>query len=477
MKKFFLFILVFTTSSVYPQTDLDGLEKELEQKDKKQEFDENLASNLSLQDAIDEGLRENFHQLTRKYQFELNEIVFKDAHDDYFYPKLNLTMGLTSDHFVENFYRDNNVNASSPKTPTGYFGLELEDYTLFNWGKDYMDYLNSKDLYQRAKQNLSEDKRELRYQIIQHYFDLSTKYLLVRVQKRQLSHTSFIYRLAKEKLSLRKINSQEYLQAKTLFLEAHKNYQDALFIYYKSQETMATLLGDDLTTTYKPLNVLRYKPVTLSSKEAYAFIKKNNRQVLDAKTQVKVNSRLYQKALKDNLPLPKLSLKLGSYYRTFSNTGYSDEYNTFANSKNLEVAATVNMTWRLLGRGGLFNSRINESAYYHKKMSELQLRESHRNAEVSGHLTHGRILHLQKKFEAADAGLKNARKVFDKAIDNYLASKTSFANIKQILQHLQDASTNYHNTKYEHLAEKIQLARIMGVDDFPGERFDRLIEQ
>ena len=39
----------------------------------------------------------------------------------------------------------NGINASSSRVPNGYIGLEMEDYTFFNWGKDYLDFLNTKE--------------------------------------------------------------------------------------------------------------------------------------------------------------------------------------------------------------------------------------------------------------------------------------------------------------------------------------------
>ncbi len=466
--------MLITTALAQP--NLDKLEKELASSDPDQSLSD-VAENLSLQDAINEGLRRNHNEIVRKYEFQLNEIIYKDAYDDYYYPKLNLTMGLASDHFAENLYRDNDINASSSKTPNGFVGLELKDYTVFNWGKDYLDFLNSKDGHKRTKENISESRRELRLDIINNYFNLSRYYLAVRIYKKQLSHTSFIYRLAKEKLTLRKINSQEFLQAKTLFLEAHKNYHESLYQYYQVQESMATLLGDGLKTIYKPLSILKYRPITFSSKESYEFVKKNGRNILDAKANMKISNRTYQRTLKDNLPLPKFSLKLGSYQRAFSSAGYDNEYNTFQNSKNIEIAATLNMSWRIYGSGGFFNSRKTETSFYNKKISEMRLREAHRDAEVVNHLTHARVLHLQKKYDAAEAGIKNARRVFDKAIDNYLASKTSFATLKQVLDELLNANLTLEHTKYEHLAEKLTLAKIMGVDDFPGQKFDNLVER
>ena len=458
------------------QTDLEQLEKDIKQN----KIMENLTDNavaISLHDVIGDGLRKNTSEKARQYQIQLNEIILKDAHDDFYFPKLNLTMATTSDHFTENFYRDNKDNASSAKTPTGAVGLEIEDYTLFNWGKDYLDYLNSKETYKRTKENFVENKRELRLEIIQTYFNLARQNKTVRIYKKHLSHTSFIYRLAKEKMSLKKVSSQEFLEAKALFLKAHQDFHSALYNYYEIQESMSTTLSDNLKTIYKPVNSLKYKPIAFSSNESFRFVNKNNRNILDAKTNVNNTNRNYQKVLKNNLPLPKFSVKLGSYQRAFSSDGYDDQYETFAGSKNVEIAATMNMSWRIYGSGGFFNSRTTETSFYNKKLSELSLREAHRQAEVSNRLTHSKIIYLERKYEANKANLKNARRVFDKTVDNYLESKTDFTSVKRALERVRDTGIEHEITKYEHLTQKITLAKLMGVDDFPGEKFDELVEK
>ena len=293
--------------------------------------------------------------------------------------------------------------------------------------------------------------------------------------KKQLSHTSFIYRLAREKLGLRKVGTQEFLQAKAEFLNAHTKYQNSLFEYYNQQQAFADLLGDDLKTIYKPADQLKFKSISIKRIDAQKYIDKNRPDILQAKTNVENASRSYQKALKDNLPLPEFNLKLGTYQKAFSTAGASDDYETFAGSRNVEIAATLNMTWTLYGSGGFFNSRVTERSYYQKRIAELNLKENYRKSHVANNLIHSRIQYLEKRYEAANAQVNNARKTFDKAIDNYIAGKTRFGDMRDVLQVLIDSTVEAENVKYEHLAEKVNYAAIMGLNDFPGDNFEALI--
>ncbi|MBD65820.1 MAG: hypothetical protein CME62_11475 [Halobacteriovoraceae bacterium] len=468
--------LLFISTNAWSQNNLDDIEKTIE-KDRNLTNLSNTAKAISLNDAIEEGLRKNNAELLRKYQRQINELNFKDAFEDFYFPKLNLTMQTTDDHFVENIYRDDIENAESSKTPQGFIGLEMPDYTLFNWGKDFLNYLNEKEIYKRNKQIFVEQRRELRFRIITNYFNLSRLRNISRVYKKQLSHTSFIYKLAKEKLGLRKINSQEYLQAKAEFLKAHKNYQASLFAYYSQQQELADIMGDNPETVYTTTDSLKFNPLVLGAAEAQKLIAQNSPQVRDARTSLENANRTYQRVLKDNLPLPKFSLKLGSYRKTFSQDGVQDNFETFDGSRNLEVAATVNMTWTIFGSGGFFNSRVTERSYYQKRMAEINLKEAYRDTRVANQLTNSRINYLEKQFNATEAQLKNARKVFDYAIDNYIDSKTGFAELKLVLDEIQDAGISLENVKYDHLVEKITYASVLGIDDFPGEKFENLVEK
>lgn len=466
-------ILAFFSVSTLAQ-NLDDIEKDLNSGQSVQSLS-NVSKSLSLQQAIEIGLRKNINQKLQSYEFQLNEITFKDQYQDFWFPKLSLSITTSNDHFTENLYRDVSDNAESSKNPTGTIRFGFDDYTLFNWGKDYLTYINNKEIYERQKEKYKEEDRDLRFQIIAEYFNLSRQYQIVQATKKQLNHTSFVYRLAKEKLTARKASTQEFYQAKALFLDSHKEYQDSLFTYYQIQENLANLLGDDITSTYYPQDILKYKALNIDSVESLKLALANNSSIKDARVETNTNSRLYEKKMKENLPLPKFSVKLGNYYRPLSNSGYSDNYETFSNSKNIEVAATINMTWTIFGSGGLFNSRVKESSYYQKRIAEIKLLESHREVKVKNRLTHSRIRYLEKKFKAAEADLKNSRLVFDKTIDNYIANKTDFSNIYQVLNDLLLSTKDFHNTKYAHLVEKLTMSQIMGVNDFPGEKFDNLV--
>lgn len=467
-----IFITSFFLQNVFAQENLEQLEKEAQNATT---ASQNSSVYLTLRDAIEQGLRESIPEQIRKYEFEIQELNYKDAKEEFYYPKLSLNVATDGDHFIENLYRDPSKNASSAKTPDGFVGLELEDYTLFNWGRDYLEYLNAQASYKRQSQYLTEQKRSLRFQIILAYFELAKRKKITLISRTILRHTSFIYRLAREQVSLKKVNTQEFLQTKAEFLEAHRNYQSSLSAYAQAQEAFSNSIGSANQNLYSPAEQLKFATLIIDESRAQKIITQRNPELLEAKTQLANANRSYQKTIKDNLPLPKFTLKLGSYKRLFSQDGTRDEYETFNDSANVEIAASLNMKWTIFGSGGFFNSRKTERSFYNKKIAELRLRDSKRQIEVANQTIFSRLRYLEKEYTATKALLDNSQKVFDKTLDNYISRKTSFVNIKYVINNLYNTSVEYENLKFEHVFEKVSLALLMGVDDFPGEKFETLV--
>lgn len=429
---------------------------------------------LSLNDAIEIGLRKNIVERTEEYVFEIAHNDYKDAYYNFYFPRLSIFFN-TTNHSLENLYRDQFNNNTSGKTPTGSVGIGFDDFTLFNWGKDYLDYINAREIFERKKALNGERKRDLRFQIIAQYFNLVRVNQNIKAYKKQLRQTSFIYRLAKEKRNLKKIKYQELLQAKSEFLNSHQKYQEELAHFFTEQQKLANLLGDSPKSNYKLLNQLKFKPLAETTSELISLNTKKNTKVLDAKLELENSNRSYSRTLKENLPLPKISMRLGAYRKAFDTSGLQDEYRTFGDSNNVELSATVSASWTIFGSGGFLNSRVKENAYFQKKIAEIRYFDSIRETKLSAKHTLKTVEYLEKKYKAVDQKLKNATTLYDRSLDNYIAGRTSFANLKHAIETVEEASLEYEYTKYMHLYHKVELAQVLGLYDFPGEKFEELI--
>lgn len=471
-------ILSITFNSFAQDADLGDLES-VEKLTKTTNLDvkENLndqSKKLTLKDAIEEGLRRNAMEKSRAYQREKNELDFKDQSDNFWFPQLSLKL-ISNETLVDNLYTDVNSGQGTPKTATGYAGIGFDDYTVFNWGKDYLEYQNNKETYKRTNQTFNEQRRLLRFNIIAQYFNVGRAKRILQIKKAQLRHTSFMYRLAKEKLNLKKIKYQQYLQSKAEFLRSHSEFQEANYQVTEQENGLAKLLGDDLTTTYTPLEYIKFVPMTTKKTESYKYALTKSPEFLEAKKDLANANRSFQKMLKENMPLPKFDIKFGAFKHNFTEAGAYDYQGLDNGTRNVELVASINMTWKIFGSAGLFNSRDTERSYIGKRLAEIKYREARRNTSTRVNTLHRKIRYLEKQTTANEAFVKNAQKTFDRTLDNFISGKTTFAEMKIVLDSLILSEEQLENSKYQHMVAKLQLSHIMGLDDFPGESFEKMV--
>jgi outer membrane protein TolC len=243
------------------------------------------------------------------------------------------------------------------------------------------------------------------------------------------------------------------------------------------EEELANLLGDEYQTAYRTNEQLKFVSVNTSMDEALRLAEEQSVEYRNAKLQYDNASRSYEKALKDNLPLPKFGLNLGAYRTGFDPDGTTYSYETSPNNRNVELVAAINMRWTLLGEGGFFNSRVNQQAYLNKRIAEINYFNTKRLLEVKVRTIYRTLRYLEQKVEIAQFQQKNAQSNYDSVLDNYIGGRATYADIKLAVDNLVQSQINTENVKYEHLLKKLELADYMGLEDFPGENFETLAQR
>ncbi len=430
---------------------------------------------LDLRSVIEEGFRKNPFEQIRGQQRESFELSRIDVVQKFWLPKVGLNLQ-TSNHRIDRFHQstDSFTGMGAQQAPNGSLGLAIDEYTVFNWGRDYLQYLNDKQTLFRKNQQLAEAHRRLKFSLMTQYFNLIRFKEILRIKKEQLRQTSFIHRLAREKLLLKKIRTQEYYQTRSEYLRSQTEYQQSQFEVGIEEEKMANLLGDQYQGSYRSYEQLKYKSLSTSMEEALRFAQEQSQPYRDAKVAYDLANRTYEKTLKDNLPLPKLGVNFGTYSTGFDPSGTSWNFQTTNGNKNVELVASINMRWTLLGEGGLFNSRQNQQSYLAKRISEINFFNTRRELEVKVRTIYKTVRFLEQKVEIAQFQHKNAQSNYDSVLDNYIAGRTTYADIKLAIENLVNSHINSENVKYDHLVKKIELSDFMGLEDFPGENFEAL---
>lgn len=500
MKKAILIFLVVGSTLAYAQDeDLSALETAIEQDrtqptedisepprnkwtPRKSNFDakdpQAEGRALDLRSVLEEGFRRNAFQKIREQQREQIELLKTDVFQRFWLPKISLELD-SSNHKVDRFRESSQSTPAmgAQQAPTGSLGLVIDEYTLFNWGRDYLQYQNDKQILNRANQQLTEARRRLKFSLITQYFNMIRTKEIKRIRSEQLRQTSFIHRLAREKLQLRKIRAQEYYQTRSEYLRSQTEYQESMYDVGLQEEELANLLGDEWRGSYRTNEQLKFVSVNTSMEEALKLSEEQSVDYRNAKLQYDNASRTYQKTLKDNLPLPKFAFNLGTYRTGFDPDGSSYQYETSPNNRNVELVASIDMKWTLLGEGGLFNSRNNQQAFLNKRIAEINYFNTRRQLEVKVRTIYKTLRYLEQKVEIATFQHKNAQSNYDSVLDNYIEGRATFSDIKIAIDNLVISHMNSENVKYEHLIKKLELADYMGLEDFPGENFEQLAQR
>ena len=180
---------------------------------------------------------------------------------------------------------------ASTKSPAGTFGIELGEYTIFNWGKDYLAYQNQKTTFERGNQRLEEQRRELRHDVIIDYAYLLTVQELVDVKRDQLRHASFIYRLNRERVANKKVSGQDYFQARQEYLKAQTDFQEIRELMVEANRLLANRISDEAGTRYVVNQSMVFDKLKLTSAEAIRLVVERNPDVLSAKALAEIAGR------------------------------------------------------------------------------------------------------------------------------------------------------------------------------------------
>jgi len=429
---------------------------------------------IRLSEVIEQGLRKNFKKNLRDRENELNRLEFQSSFNRFWLPNIKLE-AVSSNQLISLLTRENpSDSAYNSKIPNVGIGLTFGTYTIFNWGKDYALYLNDKDNLSKQNLILKNAERELKLDLIYSFFALQNSKSSRDIYQEELRHASYTYRLNKEKIKAQKISSDEYLLSRNHFLKAQSQFHQAKMLAEAHDEEFALLIGDSAGTRYEFIEDLNYLRIKFSINDAEEIAQQSNPLLKELSLDQTIFQRKYESALKDNLPLPKISVGLGTFAKYFGENYNSTRY-TVANDKaQHELIATLNASWDIFGEDGLFNQLKVSKAKVNKYIGEEKLKHGQNQLLTDLRSTYKNIYAYQNQMLINEARVPNAQKTFENILNRYLDGKSKFYDYKLSLDDYILAKIDFEKNKLLHLQEKIKLAKIMGIEDFPGENFEHL---
>ena len=432
-----------------------------------------MFKHLSLQEAVSQGLLKNENEKIRNTMEDVLDLNYADQRDKFWWPEIKIK-ALTNPQRIGVLSSSPNNSTRPDKFPKGSFGLTIENYTIFNWGRDYLGFLNIKEDYKRDKEDLKIKRDELEKDIITTYFNLLTLKKLAKISKKGLRFSSFIYRLNRERLNFKKITEQEFLESRSHYLELQELFQESFHNARSFNNSLASLLGDSPGTIYVLKSDLVFKKVDTPLENALKLSFESNPDLRKARSILKNSQREYEKSFRDNLPLPKISLNLGSYHYFFGKKESVIKYQTESGNSNIDMVATLNASWGLLGEGGFFNQRTLKKKELNQSVAYQKLRHQEKQLKRGLSKSYERLLFLQKMIPLLKAQVKNCDKTFGETLENYRQGKTQLIQFKKSLDRLISTQKKLELYLNEHLQRKFNLASLIGIPFIPGENISLL---
>ena len=428
---------------------------------------------LSLQEAVSQGLLNNQNEKIRNTMEDILDLNYADERDKFWWPELKLKTS-TNPQRIASLSKSTNDSTRPDRFPKGSLGLTVEDFTIFNWGRDYLDFLNKKENYKRNKEALKTERGQLEKDIITTYFNLLTLKKLAKITKKGLRFSSFIYRLNRERLNFKKVTEQEFLESRSYYLESQELFQESFYKARSFNNNLASLLGDLPGTLYVLKSDLIFKKIDTPLETALQLSFKSNPKIREARSLLKNSQREYEKSYRDNLPLPKISLNLGSYHYFFGKKESVMKFETAPGNSNIDLVATLNASWSLLGEGGFFNQRTLKKKSLGQSVAYQKLQHQKKALKRGLAQSYERLLFLQKMIPLLKAQVKNCDKTFGETLENYRQGKTKLIQFKKSLDRLIATQTKLELFLNEHLQNKFKLASIIGIPFIPGENISLL---
>jgi outer membrane protein TolC len=478
-KIFFLASLMFSSyslASTFVQESSSLLKKE----GRRAKVYSNNHVPINIGDILTRGIIKNYKSKIWLDELSLIDLEYNSNWDQYWLPHVSLKLQTIDGDFGA-LYSGSTKDSGGGKRSYSFnhhqLALEIDDYTIFNWGLDQIDFRNTKDSLLNEKLGINKEQLEFRHLLTTTYFDFLKRMQIEKIAKEQLQSASFIYRLNRERITLKKVGKQEYLQSRSEYLRAQSTYQLAKKELLTIESSLASLLQDKQQTRYFTKERIKFKKLEVSFEQAIDLMKITNFDLLMAANDIAIANRNYEKGLKESLPLPKISISLGAYSHQFGNNENSSHYQNELGGSNVDLVASINATWDIMGSDGFLNgrkrakSRIKREIAHKKYLAYTEDHSHHIKSLIS------EIRNDETQIKILKAYVANVQRQYDFILGRYVNRKTIYLNFHNSLKELTETKVKLEETLFNHLKKRILLTYTLGLDQLPSEKIQDLVEE
>lgn len=426
---------------------------------------------ISLKAAIQQGIQKNHGVGIRDNERGLLTLTWEGQWASFWLPQIDFNLKVDP-HRILRIRNSTNLEGQISKHAGGELSLSFGEYTVFNWGKDYLAHLNNKQTFKRGQQELTEQDRQLKFDIIVAYSSLIAEYHILRAQRLFLRHASYVYKLTKEKLAAKKISGQEFYQTKVLYMEAYQDYLETKRKWINENEKLAFIIDDEASTRYIISEEVKLIRIEKDLSDLISLGQNNAPNVMGAYAQKKIAERNYEIAKRENMALPKFDINLGAFSQAWNTGSSSQLFSNYEGNKNLEVAASLTATWNIVGTDGFLNKRKLQRAKLERKISDRRLKQQEDMMKYMVSNYYHQVKNLEKQIKLSTEREKTSESSYNITFNNYTLRKTSFLNFLHSLKDMTEAKITHLENIRDHLNSKVQLTASVGIADLPGNLFE-----
>jgi outer membrane protein TolC len=432
---------------------------------------------LSLNQAVELAFKKNKQFRAESIYMEQAKLGYRSSWEEMFLPNITLNLQGGSQRTIHQLSGtpsyDFGTEAYSHGRPAWSLGLNLGSYTLFNFWKDYTFYQLEKKNYERSIEQFSEAKRRIRFQVISQYFRLKTEMENLQAARRSMTLAQTILTLTETRMRLGNGSEREIASSKMDYLYARNVYLATFDNVRQETWEMNFLLGDALGVRYQLTTPLRYRRLQLTTAQAFQFYSQYAPNIRDIKLSLLTAEKQYELSLKGRYPLPMVTLSGVSVTYTDTFYGNSRDVGTRDSvfSGNLDIGASVGVTWPIFGPGGLFGRRAVQQSGMGQELAQLRYDEVLERGKTSIFSLVGRIKDQEERVSILEETFEHSAKILESMMGEIGSGDASRLELRDAIVQARESEFNYKGGILSHLESKLQLAELIGVDELPGDPF------
>ncbi|AGB41516.1 outer membrane protein [Halobacteroides halobius DSM 5150] len=396
---------------------------------------------LSKKQVIDLALRQNQKLDKLRQDIKIAQAKLGGAKSA-FYPNIGLNSSYTRFKEKQRLTMSKNKNSFA-------VGLNLQQ-PIFLGGQLWSTYQQMQNNLKVAKLKLQEEKKKIKYQVLEQYYNILKVKKMIEVTKQQLKRI-------KQYLEVAKVNLEVGIATKTDVLQAKVNYNQAQqrLLQVKNRLQLAKLalqnsLGISSQVKLKFNKELNWQPVDIVD-NPYQYALKNRIQFDILKLQAK-NLKLNLQRVRNKDKYPNLNLMINYQARDKEFTVKDGslqltlnlQYNLFDGGKD---EAKIKEMTKSIDKFRISQQQIEDQIRLQVKQTILNLKEARQRIKLNK-------LNLQK----AKENLEHTKLKFKEGMITSLEMLGAETTLKQV-------KTDYYQAIYDYNLAQAKLNMVLGKEE------------